>query len=171
MNRGYLLLVFWCLLLLVSCEKTKTGLIRHTSEKTGIQFVNKLSPTADLNILNYLYYYNGAGVAAGDYNNDGLIDLYFVGNQEADKLYINSGNFQFEDVTAKAEIHNEGGFSTGVTNVDINADGLIDIYVCKVGSHQTLQDPNKLFINKGIDSDGIPSFEEAAEDYHLDLIS
>ena len=169
MIRRCLLLSFLSLVLLVGCDKADTGLVRHPASKTGIHFENTLTPTAELNILNYLYYYNGAGVAAGDYNNDGLMDLYFVGNQVADRLYLNTGNFQFQEVTQAAGIDNAGGFSTGVTNIDINSDGLLDIYVCKVGSHQSLQDPNLLFLNKGIGDDGIPVFEEAAERFDLDL--
>ena len=170
MIRGCLLLIFGCLFILSGCKKADKGLFLHDAAYTGIKFENTLTPTPDLNILTYLYYYNGAGVATGDYNNDGLPDLYFVGNQVADQLYLNEGNFKFREVTSIAQINNAGGFSTGVTNVDINADGLLDIYVCKVGSHQTLQDPNKLFLNTGVNDDGVPQFREAAIEYGLDVI-
>ncbi|MEC7264110.1 MAG: hypothetical protein VXW38_10240, partial [Bacteroidota bacterium] len=77
------------------------------SRETGIKFKNELVQTPELNILNYLYFYNGAGVAAGDFNGDNLVDLYFTSNQGADKLYLNKGSFKFEDITSKAQIHND----------------------------------------------------------------
>ena len=84
-----------------------------------------------------MYFYNGAGVGAGDFNNDGLIDLFFAANQGENKLYLNKGNLHFKDVTAEAEIPQDGGWSTGVSVVDINNDGLLDIYVCRVGNYET----------------------------------
>ena len=98
---------------------------------TGIDFTNRLTDTPELNILSYLYYYNGAGVAAGDLNNDGLEDLFFASNMGENKLYLNRGKLQFEDISKEAGIE-AGGWSTGVSLVDINADGLLDIYVCQV---------------------------------------
>ncbi|MGB5553420.1 MAG: VCBS repeat-containing protein, partial [Flavobacteriaceae bacterium] len=116
-----------------SCEKSEEKLfVRLASKDTGITFKNVLKDTPDLNILTYLYYYNGGGVAAADFNNDDLIDLYFTANQSADKLYLNKGNFVFEDITEYAGIHNLGNWTTGVTHVDINNDGLEDIYICRV---------------------------------------
>jgi hypothetical protein len=143
----------------------------HHSSDTGIHFNNKLTPTTDLNILTYLYYYNGAGIAAGDFNNDGLIDLYFTGNQVPDKLYINQGDFQFTDVTQKAGINNIDGWTTGVTLTDINNDGFLDIYVCKVGDYKNIKGQNLLYVNQGITENGYPSFIEEANIYHLDIIS
>ena len=129
---------------------------------TGINFTNQLKDTPSLNILTYLYYYNGAGVAAADFNNDTLIDLYFTSNQGEDKLYLNRGNFNFEDVTQKALINNSGNWTTGVTHVDINGDGLLDIYVCKVGDYLSMKGKNLLFINTGMNDEGIPIFKEDA---------
>jgi hypothetical protein len=101
-------------------------------EETGIRFENRLQSTDSSNILEYLYFYNGGGVAAGDLDNDGLIDLYFTGNQVPNKLYHNKGKLKFEDITETAGVTGDGGWSTGVTMADVNGDGLLDIYVCQV---------------------------------------
>jgi hypothetical protein len=166
-------LLFLILLLLVSssCEEkqTDTLFLQKSPEETGIHFQNKLTSAPELNILNYIYYYNGGGVAASDFNNDGLTDLYFTGNQTADKLYINKGEFKFEDVTSDAGINNDANWTTGVTTVDINLDGLMDIYVCKVGDYHAIQGNNLLYINKGADENGIPEYEEDAASYGLDF--
>lgn len=157
------------LFLLNSCSDTK---LFELKDDTGIQFNNKLLPTPDLNILTYLYYYNGAGIAAGDFNNDGLIDLYFTGNQVQDKLYLNKGKFQFEDITQKAGINNSDGWTTGITIVDINNDGLLDIYICKVGDYQKIKKGhNLLYINQGVAVGGSPMFIEEAVNYNLDIVS
>ncbi|HNP96212.1 MAG TPA: VCBS repeat-containing protein [Cyclobacteriaceae bacterium] len=139
--------------------------------ESGVDFVNELKPTEDLNILTYLYYYNGAGVAVADYNQDGLSDLYFTSNQGPDKLYLNQGNLKFKDVTVAAGIENASGWTTGVTHVDINGDGLLDIYVCKVGKYKTIAGYNLLFVNQGNNADGIPVFKESAANYGLDLVA
>ena len=117
-----------------------------------------------MNIIQYLYYYNGGGVAAGDVNNDGLTDLFFSGNLVGNRLYLNKGNFQFEDVTEKAGIAGQGSWKTGVTMADVNADGLLDIYVCQVGQYKQFAGKNQLFINKGNGR-----FDERAEEYGLAL--
>ncbi len=140
-----------------------------TSDKTGLNFTNKLTPTASLNMFTYLYYYNGGGVGAGDFNNDGLIDLFFSANQGPNKLFINTGNLKFKDVTVDARIPNDGGWSTGVSVVDINNDGLLDIYVCKVGQYETLKGKNQLLICERLDKNGTPVYSEKAEDYGLDF--
>ena len=122
------------IVLLSACDEKKEKLFNKvTSAHSGIYFKNQLIDTPELNILNYLYYYNGAGVVSADFNNDGLVDLYFTANQGEDKLYINRGGLKFEDVTKVANINNPGNWTTGATHVDINHDGLLDIYVCKVG--------------------------------------
>ncbi|MFC3417034.1 VCBS repeat-containing protein [Algoriphagus hitonicola] len=132
--------------------------------QTGITFSNELTSTSELNILEYLYFYNGGGVAAGDINNDGLVDLYFTGNQVSNKLYLNEGNFKFRDITESAGVSGDGGWSTGVTMADVNGDGLLDIYVCQVGNYLGLSGKNKLYLNQG-DS----TFEEVAAEYGLDF--
>ena len=103
------LLSFIVLLLLISSCKDHGTPLFVLNEDSGIEFKNQLSPTADLNILSYLYYYNGAGVAAADFNNDGLVDIYFTGNQVADQLYLNLGDLKFKDITIEAGIENERG--------------------------------------------------------------
>ncbi|MDC3318810.1 VCBS repeat-containing protein [Flavobacteriaceae bacterium] len=141
------------------------------SNTTQIKFQNNLTSTADLNILNYLYYYNGAGVAAADFNNDGLADLYFTGNQTEDKLFLNLGELKFKDITSEAHINNALPWTTGVTTIDINNDGFLDIYICKVGKHNSIKGKNLLYVNQGLDNNGVPRFKEDASNYGLDIAS
>lgn len=131
---------------------------------TQVDFVNQLKETEDFNIIEYLYFNNGAGVAAGDINNDGLIDLYFTSNQQSNKLYLNKGNFNFEDITEKAGVAGLGNWTTGVTMADVNGDNLLDIYVCNVGNHKSFQGKNQLFINQGDFT-----FKDEADSYGLDF--
>ncbi|WP_420320526.1 VCBS repeat-containing protein [Flagellimonas sp.] len=162
--------VFVLLFSAISCQtKAEKQFKKLPSERTAIDFANQLSETPELNILTYLYYYNGAGVVAGDFNNDSLIDLYFTGNQVSDELYLNKGQFTFQKSTKLAGIDNASGWTTGATHVDINNDGLLDIYVCKVGNYKHLDDANRLYINQGVNDDGIPMFKEDAKSYGLDF--
>lgn len=134
-----------------------------SSDHSGIIFQNQIKENLYFNFLNYSYIYNGGGVAAGDINNDGLIDLYFTANQGSDKLYLNQGNFVFDDITQSSGILNNTGWTTGVTMIDINTDGYLDIYVCKSGSLQNNDErKNLLFINK---QNG--TFKEEAEKWGL----
>ena len=161
-----------CLLLsLLSCTNNNSLFVSVKKNKTQINFQNNLTSTADLNILNYLYYYNGAGVAAADFNNDGLADLYFTGNQTEDKLFLNVGELQFKDITTEAHINNPFPWTTGVTTVDINNDGFLDIYICKVGKHNSITGKNLLYLNQGLDKNGIPVFKESASLFGLDIVS
>jgi enediyne biosynthesis protein E4 len=167
------LLVFFSL----SCaNKEKTLFSRLTPQQTGIDFVNRNQDTDTLNILDYLYYYNGAGVAIGDINGDGLPDLFFTSNSGENKLYLNHGGWKFEDITAKAGIRPSGGWTTGVTMADVNGDGLLDIYICTVANHHPggttdsgthtyfAGARNQLYINNGDNT-----FTESAAKWGLDL--
>ena len=161
------------LLLLFSCSQKKT--IQSPvfkvleSNYTGLNFTNKLVPTPQFNLFSYMYYYNGAGVGAGDFNNDGLIDLFFSANQGENKIFINRGKMKFEDVTKAAQIPQDDGWSTGVSVIDINNDGLLDIYVCRVGHYKTLNSKNQLLVCKGVNSNGIPTYTDEAKEYGLDF--
>ncbi|HEY6222304.1 MAG TPA: VCBS repeat-containing protein [Gemmatimonadales bacterium] len=131
---------------------------------TGITFVNALPESADFNIINYLYYYDGGGVAVGDVNNDGLPDLYFTSNLGSNHLYLNKGNYRFEDITARAGVADSEGWKTGVTMADVNGDGKVDIYVAGV-DYLTKHGRNVLYINNG---DG--TFTDRAKEYGLDHV-
>jgi hypothetical protein len=115
----------------------------------GITFSNDLSYTEEFNVYTYRNFYNGGGVGLGDINNDGLIDIFFCGNMVDNKLYLNKGNFQFEDITDKAGVASAGAWSSGVSIADVNGDGLLDIYVCKSGDPNSANRHNELFINNG----------------------
>jgi enediyne biosynthesis protein E4 len=160
------------LLLIISCtseENKATLFVSKKADETGIHFQNTISSTPGLNILNYIYFYNGAGVAAADFNNDGLTDLYFTANQTEDKLYLNRGNLKFIDITESAGISNAQNWTTGVTTIDINEDGFLDIYVCKLGAYNNIIGKNLLYINNGPDKNGVPTFTENAAAYDLDF--
>ncbi|MDO6515711.1 VCBS repeat-containing protein [Zobellia uliginosa] len=142
---------------------------KRKNSQTGITFKNALKNTPELNILNYLYYYNGAGIAAADFNNDGRVDLYFTANEAADHFYLNQGGFKFKEISQKAGINNTEGWTTGVTHVDINNDGRLDLYICKVGKYKHMEGSNLLYVNQGNDKDGNPVFKEEAKKYGLDF--
>lgn len=134
------------------------------SSVSNVRFSNNLVETEDFNIIEYLYFYNGGGVALGDINNDGLLDIYISGNQTNNKLYLNKGNWQFEDISVKAGVESPGAWKTGVTMVDINGDGLLDIYQCRLGNYKGIKGKNELFINQGD-----LTFTEEAEGYGLNF--
>lgn len=136
--------------------------------QTGLHFNNWLSPDDSLNMFNYLYFFNGSGIGAGDFNNDGLIDLFFASNQGDNKLFLNLGGLSFQDVTAEATVPQDGGWSTGVSIVDINNDGLPDIYICKVGNFKNLHARNQLLVCTGL-KNNIPQYEDRAKEYGLDF--
>lgn len=148
-----LLFFFGCIVVtfISGCNAKEKGLFSSIeASKSGIDFTNKLTVKPGLNILYYLYYYNGAGVAAGDINNDGLTDLYFSSNSKsANKLYLNKGNLQFEDITEKAGVAGISDWCTGVTMADVNGDGLLDIYTVAVAGDFGLVGRNALYINQG----------------------
>ncbi len=140
-------------------------------EETGLNFTNKLEENDSLHVLNYEYLYNGSGVGVGDFNGDGLPDVFFSGNTVRNKLFLNKGNLRFEDVTAQAGVAGNGTWSTGVSVADVNGDGLLDIYVCHSGKLPKGKLANELFINQGLGSaqaTGIPTFVNKAKEYGLD---
>lgn len=159
---AFIILVWFTLLSSCSSNQQQPLFELKQGSETGLNFVNKLTATPNFNMFKYMYFYNGAGVGAGDFNNDGKIDVFFASNQQQNKLYLNKGNLHFEDVTVAAKIPTNGGWSTGVSVIDINNDGLLDIYVCKVGNFDALQSHNEFLICKGIDANGVPFYEDEA---------
>lgn len=146
----------------VDSEK-KTVFELQVNEKTGIDFENSLEYDNEFNVYRYRNYYNGGGVAIGDVNNDNLPDIYFTANQLKNRLYLNKGNFTFEDITEKAGVGGTKPWSTGVTMADVNGDGHLDIYVCNSGDLKGENKQNELFINNGD-----LTFTEQAKMYNLD---
>lgn len=139
------------------------------SNVTGLNFTNHLNSTNSFNLFKYMYFYNGAGIGAGDFNNDGKIDLFFSSNQGYNTLYLNKGKLKFEDVSTEAKIPKDNAWNTGVSVVDINNDGLLDIYVCRVGKYEILKSRNQLLICQGIDKNGVPYYSEKAHEYGVDF--
>jgi enediyne biosynthesis protein E4 len=161
--------LFFPLVLLLSCQSKNNPLFTRLSpEHSGILFQNKIEESPEINILTYEYTYNGGGVAAGDFNNDGLCDLYFSGNTVSNRLYINRGNLKFKDITEKAGVGGRPLWKTGITAADVNADGWLDLYVCYSGPDSTRDLSNQLFINNGCAVGGEPTFTESATGYGID---
>lgn len=161
---GLIILCFSC-----KTESRQEPLFEALDQKTtGLTFVNAMHPTPKFNLFKYMYYYNGAGIGAGDFNNDGKIDLFFSANQGNNALFLNEGNLHFKDVSSEAQIPQDGAWNTGVSVVDINNDGLLDIYICRVGHFEILKGKNQLLICKGI-KNGIPYYEDQAQQYGLDF--
>jgi hypothetical protein len=158
----FLLFGFIC----TSC-KQKTLFKEVSSSYSGIDFNNIINETDSINVLDFENVYNGGGVGIGDFNNDGLPDIYFTGNLVSNKLYLNKGNLKFEDITEKAGVSGDGKWSRGVSVIDINNDGLLDMYVCSYVHKEVAGRENLLYINQGVDKDGIPSFKESASEYGL----
>jgi enediyne biosynthesis protein E4 len=153
------------LLITLSCNNNQSAIkqfTKLTTKQTGIDFINQVEGTKDFNVFTYRNFFNGGGVAIGDVNNDSLPDIYFTSNQHQNKLYLNKGNFTFEDVTTKAGVGGTKAWSTGVSMVDINADGWLDIYVCNSGDVKGDSRENELFINN---KNG--TFTEKAKQYNL----
>ena len=153
--------------LALSCNQKKDQLfISAIPQETGLKFKNTITETNDLNILDYIYFYNGGGVAIGDINNDSLPDIFFSGNQVKNKLYLNKGNLKFEDITDKANVSGNSSWNTGAIMGDVNGDGLLDIYVCAVVGLNGFNGHNELYINNGDET-----FTESAAQYKLDYES
>lgn len=169
---------------LAACQdkdtKVKTGALKQNdapaetlfnllpAAKTNISFSNTINENPYGNILTYQYFYNGGGVAVGDLNNDGLQDIYFSGNMMPNRLYLNKGNMQFEDITAQAGVAGRpNNWKTGVTMADVNGDSLLDMYLCYSGNMPPEARANQLFINQGPDASGVPRFVDQAQAYGL----
>lgn len=178
----YLLKLNYCfcinlflLFILFSCTVKKKdanrSIFRLMDPKShGIDYVNKLNYTEDFNTYVFRSFYNGAGVGLADFNNDGNLDVFFSGNQSDNAFYLGDGNFNFTDVSDVAGITSPDSWSTGVSVLDINNDGLLDIYVCKSGNPNDINRRNELFVNIGIDDNGIPRFIEQAKKYGIDIL-
>ncbi|MBT34561.1 MAG: RNA-binding protein [Thalassobius sp.] len=167
-------LVVMLFIIAESCTKQKGNTIESTqtlfrlldAEESGISFSNQLSPSYDNNIIEFNYFYNGGGVALGDVNNDGKTDVFFTGNMVSSALYLNQGDLKFEEVTNNAGLQTDR-WATGATMVDINEDGLLDIYVCFSGLGTDASRKNSFYINQGISEDGQPVFKDMATETGL----
>lgn len=135
---------------------------------TGIDFRNDLDSYGDFNMFKYMYFFNGAGVGCGDFNNDGWPDLFFASNQGSNRLYLNQGGLKFIDKTREANIIDDNAWNTGISVIDINSDGMLDIYICRVGNFDKLQSKNQLLVCKYI-KDGIPFYEDMAHKFGIDF--
>jgi enediyne biosynthesis protein E4 len=164
------LIIIFFIFTTFSCSQREKQFSKLSSATTGINFINTLIETKENNVLTYEYFYNGSGVASGDLNGDGFPDLYFTGNQVPAKLYLNKGNFKFDDITVTAGVAGKNGWRTGVSFVDINADDKLDIYVCYSGFGDDAMRANELFINNGNNTKGIPTFTESALAYGIDAV-
>ncbi len=155
--------------LLFSCKKQHTLFEKIPSSHSGVYFNNTIVENDTINPLDKLNIYNGGGVGIGDFNNDGLQDIYLVGNAVSNKLYLNKGDMKFDDVTKEAGVAGSGGWGRGVAVVDINNDGLLDIYVCYTLLNDSAKRRNLLYVNQGIDKNGVPHFKEMGKEYGLDI--
>ncbi|XHR92731.1 FG-GAP repeat domain-containing protein [Mucilaginibacter sp. UC70_90] len=154
---------------LFSACKKATLFEQIPSSHSGITFNNKIVENDTINPLTKLNLYNGGGVGIGDFNNDGLQDIYFVANTTSNKLYLNKGDMKFEDATSAAGVGGSGGWGRGVAVVDINNDGLMDIYVCYTLLDDSVKRTNLLYVNQGIGKGGVPRFKEMAKEYGLNV--
>lgn len=159
-----ILLVFHC-----SCEKKSTTLfVLKSGETTNIEFNNRIVETDSFNILTEEYIFNGGGVAIADFDNDNQNDILFTGNQVSNRLYLNKKNLKFKDITETSGIGADKKWSTGSAIVDINLDGWMDVYICVAMGKDGQQRRNMLFVNQGLNEDGIPTFKEMAKTYKID---
>jgi hypothetical protein len=154
---------------MIACNTKKPALFEKiSSSHSGIHFNNEITESDSLNPLDVVNIYNGGGVGIGDFNNDGLQDIYLTGNMVPCKLYLNKGDFKFEDATEKAGVEGMGRWARGVSIVDINNDGLMDIYIANTIYKDSMRRRNILYINQGIGKDGVPHFKDMAAEYGLD---
>jgi len=175
-----LVIVIYFSFFIFSCQSDNQSIGRHSAKDipqdklfslipktvTGVDFTNTVEGTKEFNIFSYRNFYNGGGVGIGDVNNDGMPDIYLTANRSENKLYLNKGNWQFEDITGKAGVAGKKAWATGVAIADVNGDGLLDIYVCNSGNIEGDDRANELFINQGI-KDGVPTFKEQAKEYGI----
>jgi hypothetical protein len=161
--------IFLPVLFLFACNNEHTLFKKVSSAHSGIDFNNNITETDSINPLYIVNIYNGGGVGIGDFNNDGLQDIYFTGNMVPSKLYINKGDLKFEDVTDKSGTAGMGRWARGVAVVDINNDGLMDIYVCNTIYSDPLKRRNILYINQGVNESAVPQFKDMAEAYGLNV--
>jgi len=166
-NRNKYFLLFFSGIFYLSCQTSthEKLFIDLSAEETGLYFTNRLSNSEEFNIIDYLYYYDGGGVAIGDINNDGLSDIYLVSNEGDNALYLNLGEMNFQDISESAGVKSPGLWKTGVSMADVNGDGLLDIYLCRLGNYKGVTGKNQLYINQGN-----LTFKEEAAKYNLDFI-
>ncbi len=176
--KGGVIFLFFAVFLLACSEQDKGGKDRYrppanalfqslSPASSGVDFVNSVEDGEDFNVLSYRNFYNGGGVAIGDFNGDGRQDLYFTANQGPNRLYLNQGNWKFKAVDQAGGAAGRMAWSTGVTAIDVNQDGLLDLYVCNSGDLDGNLRSNELFINQGNDAQGQPQFKEMAAAYGL----
>ena len=151
-------------ILFYSCSNNETLFYKFPPHESNIYFKNQLVDNEKFNLIEYLYFYNGGGVATGDINNDGLSDIYFVSNQGRNILFLNKGNFNFEDISKASGVESFGEWKTGVSIVDVNGDGYLDIYQTRLGGYKNIEGKNELYINNGD-----LTFTESAKEYGLDF--
>jgi len=163
------LLIFLPVSWLFACQHKPALFEKIASSHSGILFNNSIIENDTINPLDVVNIYNGGGVGIGDFNNDGLPDIYFAGNRVPSRLYLNRGGLHFEDITDKAGVDGSGRWARGVSVVDINNDGLMDIYICNTIYTDSLRRRNILYVNQGIDKEGIPHFKDMAAEYGLDI--
>ena len=158
--------IFFCIIIF-SCNKERSLFQMVPSHQSGILFNNKIIENDSVNPFDVTNIYNGGGIGIGDFNNDGLADIYFAGNQVASSLYLNKRNFRFDDITETAKVEGKGRWCRGVAVVDINNDGWQDLYVCTTILADKNQRENLLYVNQGLNKDGIPVFNEMGKEYGL----
>ncbi len=172
-ERLLALLVLTTAFLAFSCVKEKfeepmeSGFSLLPPESTGVTFSNDLAYDEEFNIYTYRNFYNGGGVAVGDFNNDGIVDIYLTANMLSNRLFIGNGDLTFEDITEEAGVAGAKSWCTGVTAADINGDGWLDLYVCNSGDRTGDNKQNELFINLGLNENNLPRFSEEAQKYNL----
>ncbi len=169
MTTKFYLLALVVVCELAACHRAKPQLFTQLpASETGVTFANRITETDSINILEYEYTYNGGGVGLGDFNGDGKPDIFFTGNQVPCRMYLNKGNFKFEDVTKASHTDGAGRWCSGAAVVDINNDGKLDIYVCATTLSDSTRRRNMLYINQGNDANGVPVFKEMAAEYGID---